>query len=972
MKKLVLTILIILALWGTSEAATYYVDPDSNDNCDGLSQTVGVSGTCAWKTIAKVNASTFSAGDSILFKKGDVWRETLTVPSSGSSGSPITIGAYGTGANPIIYGSLAGDWTRESDNYWYTTGVTATPTIVWKDGARITKTTTKADINTDTGLTKWYFDDAQDRVYVYGAGATPPVGTIEIALRSYAINAVDKSYITVDGVSLKYVNLTALNASVSSATATNWTVKNCYIAGAWKRGISIEGDATHSANYVNINTNTILGIGGASGGQADGSSIRVTYADHVSIYSNTVTMSGYTGMNNYAAGIEYVHAYSAANTNSSVYSNTINGTNSVSTMGAGLVFGDIYYTKVYSNDISGAYKFGIWTDETSGGGDNGSFNCEYYKNKIVLTGTAGYGFNLEVSKNDLVHHNIIDVKGGTDAWAFWMGVGRVADSYLTNTQIYHNAFLTGGGGITIQLGSTVYGTRKLGNVTLKNNIIYGNTASGALLKVNNNISGDNGHVFNNNLYYDAGTPAYLIQWFGSNYSSLANFKTAHATQEVSGVAGDPLFVSSTNYSIQTTSPAKNAGVNLCTGTNVPFTGCTGSGTGIYTDYAGASVMSAPDIGAYEYQEGAAPIIYSNNFDYFTSDTVNYSSSIPILDSTGSNFASIWLNPNQNYCYSACHNHMWPITITTAASRIQGPNKRGFRRLWGWNQYYDSGCADCNGGGPEAALFHSLGANYKKLYIRWYERPSWNSITSLYIKLFRIHSPTRQGWVPEWRTDITGSVGKARMIVGMDPFDWSKDIWWTGFDYKTYAAAHPYEWTCFELMIDITNNDMDFWVNGELITGKQRNGTTMCSHCSSINYMSIGGNTTAVSVDDNQYADYDDIKLSTGYIGPEPSTSQFTVGGTVSGMSGGTLMLRDAFQDIAQEVVANGTYSITGRNYIASDQYAIEVLYNPGGYKCTVSNGSGTVSSANVSNVNVSCVTSKTSRSGGRVSGGRSR
>jgi Right handed beta helix region len=81
-------------------ATTYYVAAAGSD------ANVGTDTGHAWQTVAKVNGSTFSAGDSVLFNRGDVWYGTsLTVPSSGSSGSPILFGAYGSGANPVIKGS---------------------------------------------------------------------------------------------------------------------------------------------------------------------------------------------------------------------------------------------------------------------------------------------------------------------------------------------------------------------------------------------------------------------------------------------------------------------------------------------------------------------------------------------------------------------------------------------------------------------------------------------------------------------------------------------------------------------------------------------------------------------------------------------------------------------------------------------------------------------------------------------------
>jgi hypothetical protein len=81
-------------------ATTYFVAAAGNDSNSGTD-----SGH-PWATIAKVNGAAFSPGDSVLFNRGDGWYGTsLNVPSSGSSGSPITFGAYGSGANPILKGS---------------------------------------------------------------------------------------------------------------------------------------------------------------------------------------------------------------------------------------------------------------------------------------------------------------------------------------------------------------------------------------------------------------------------------------------------------------------------------------------------------------------------------------------------------------------------------------------------------------------------------------------------------------------------------------------------------------------------------------------------------------------------------------------------------------------------------------------------------------------------------------------------
>lgn len=74
---------------------TYYVDSAlGSDNSSGTSE------TAAWKTLGKVNSTTFSPGDRILLKAGSVWtNQYLDLQGSGTEGNPITVDRYGSGGS---------------------------------------------------------------------------------------------------------------------------------------------------------------------------------------------------------------------------------------------------------------------------------------------------------------------------------------------------------------------------------------------------------------------------------------------------------------------------------------------------------------------------------------------------------------------------------------------------------------------------------------------------------------------------------------------------------------------------------------------------------------------------------------------------------------------------------------------------------------------------------------------------------
>ena len=156
----------MLLCCGSASATTYYVSSSVGSDAN-----VGTSSTSAWQTIAHVNAQSFLAGDSILFKRGDVWNESLIPPSSGSLGNPITFDAYGTGAAPNLTGYYAVPstaWVLVSGNAWKAAVPASYTTInfclfgsIWGE---------KVSAVSSNLTAQWDFYLASGFVYVYSQG----------------------------------------------------------------------------------------------------------------------------------------------------------------------------------------------------------------------------------------------------------------------------------------------------------------------------------------------------------------------------------------------------------------------------------------------------------------------------------------------------------------------------------------------------------------------------------------------------------------------------------------------------------------------------------------------------------------------------------------------------------------------------------------------------------------------------------
>jgi hypothetical protein len=74
------------------------------DSRDGNDTNAGTSSEAAWKSLTKVNSTSFRPGDRILLRSSSVWEGQLWPKGSGVEGKPITVGTYGGGGKPVING----------------------------------------------------------------------------------------------------------------------------------------------------------------------------------------------------------------------------------------------------------------------------------------------------------------------------------------------------------------------------------------------------------------------------------------------------------------------------------------------------------------------------------------------------------------------------------------------------------------------------------------------------------------------------------------------------------------------------------------------------------------------------------------------------------------------------------------------------------------------------------------------------
>ena len=384
-------------------ATNYYVSNSGNDSNTGLSPLQ------AWQTNIKVNATTFTAGDSILYHAGDIFTNYLYVRNSGTALNRIVYSSYGGTTKPEIrgYGEISG-WTDSENWSEYSSGIfrmslTIQSKRLWVNGAEKKESQTLA-LDSEH---PWRWEDS----YLYIKSPSNPSTYFSSIVRAQnyygTVDITDRDNITFSGL-----KLTGGSITMNFENCKNITIENCEIGYRTNEyGISLYATNNDSTDNVIIRDNIL----------STGDSLYYTY------------FRGY-------AGTEDGIWVNRGSVNTKVYNNYLDGW---SHCGISLVNLSETYpfhdNEVYANYITAPlvdYARGIAADFTSNG-----YNNSFHHNTVVNTSVQ-----CQFNGNGLkVYDNIIDdVKGCPYPEKQRVGNGITISGYATpatNMEIYNNTVI---------------------------------------------------------------------------------------------------------------------------------------------------------------------------------------------------------------------------------------------------------------------------------------------------------------------------------------------------------------------------------------------------------------------------------------------------------------------------------------------------------------------------------------------------
>jgi len=570
MRRHLLVFALCILPFSPAQSATYYVDAKNGNDTNG-----GNSPESAWKSLEKINTFQFQPGDSILFKRGETWREQLNFPSSGTEGRPIVLDAFGSGTLPILSGADAvppAAWSASPTANIWQANVATEPNVVIFDGAKGSKQTALENLKQPTD---WFWSAGTLFVAATGnPGLTFANSGVESGARPSAINLSGKSYIVVRNIQVSGANAApyALGSNIWAIAPTrkgpppgHLEISHCVVVNSAGDGIHLEGasgsvvDANLVANNENVGIqiyrslpdfpvsdvtvsnnevhhNKFIGINLA--GCPAGTSCRTVKNDQ-QIGVTKVRVTGNRSYNN-GAGI-YLHQTTES-----------------------LVSGNVSYANLDTSRKGEGYCVGL----------SGSSSNIVEKNECYQAAHAGIELSIDISKpavgssNNIIRYNVVHDNASNGLMTDFhpsennkflynivynhpngscIFANNTGHMFLNNT-CYSNRF-----GIYLYVSKT---TPETGNITIKNNIIAGTARQHIVIE-----AGVQGPVeLANNEYFPDDAQKFNLR---TSLSDLAGWK-AKTAQDANSFVADPRFVAAVpagpnDFRLQNGSPAIGRG-----------------------------------------------------------------------------------------------------------------------------------------------------------------------------------------------------------------------------------------------------------------------------------------------------------------------------------------------------------------------------------------------------------------------------
>lgn len=545
MRKLITILFLCISL--IASATDYYVKTGGNDGAAGTSD-----GT-AWATITKVNtewaAGTFAPGDKIYFNRGNTFYGSIVVKESGASGSPITIGAYGTGDKPIIYGfTTLTSWTDEGGGI-YSKAVTPESSInmVTIDDVEFAmgrepdseystyETAVTNEYITDNeivdeSVTDWTGAEAVIRKNDYlmnrcsitshvnqtlyytdlGAGTTYPLTAtfgyfIQNDLKT--LDTYGEWYYSSGTFYMYFGAVDPTTVTVKAATIDNLiyiagydyiNVEDIEIQGANVAGISLTGASDNYVTYCNLD-NCTIDFSGSDGCYA-------TYVSYSTFDSLTISHSGRAGIYGYN-GSNCTITYCAVS-----YSGMIAGRANTGSYANGIRNNYLTSTTIQYNNVSYSGSDGIYFQ----GDDTEVRNNFINYSSMVVSDRGGIYTGGSTNTGRIIDGNIVLNTYGNNTGAYsWRRYARgiYLDAYGSNVTVTNNTIAySGDHGICVNGGH---------ENTIRNNLCYANVGSAFYIQDIGTNPYSNIVTVNKFICKDVGTTAF--RGWASNAVTIAAF-----------------------------------------------------------------------------------------------------------------------------------------------------------------------------------------------------------------------------------------------------------------------------------------------------------------------------------------------------------------------------------------------------------------------------------------------------------------